>query len=128
MRAWRKVAKVKRTDRFTEDPTSATRQELRARAPDFAGNRAASRKSKSYVGQAVLVLEGIHGVISKQCSHPERLLRSGLEVLSGRYMGDTNLPRAKALGYLVEVVIVTIPEKNFAISWRCREKCRSHRH
>jgi hypothetical protein len=32
------------------------RKELRARAPDFASNRAASRKSKSYVGQAVLVL------------------------------------------------------------------------
>jgi hypothetical protein len=71
----------------------APRKEVRARAPDFAGNRAASLKSKSYVGRAVLVLvlEGNSWRISKQCSHPERLpAAAGLEVLSGRLMDGQN--------------------------------------
>jgi hypothetical protein len=83
-----------------------SREELRARAPDFAGNRAANRKSKNYVGQAVLMLptslatelptakakatsgklcsKGSQGILSKQCSLSELHPRSGLEAPSGR--------------------------------------------
>jgi hypothetical protein len=72
--------------RLRTQPSGATHQAHQNRPPDFAGNRAASLKSKSYVGQAVLVLvlvlEGKPWGNLEAMFRCERHPRRGVEVLS----------------------------------------------
>jgi hypothetical protein len=71
------------------------RKELRARAPDFAGNRAAGRKSKSYVGQAVL-----EGKLGRDLEAMFPLRKAPASRVRGAFRANSlgNKPRARSPG------------------------------